>query len=60
MGRILGTNSPTMKPAGVGTSRKQGTAVGSGSKPGTSKVAIKTSAPDNPRTLGRSTPSALK
>lgn len=42
-----------------GSSMKQNTAVGSGSRPGPSKVKIATSAPQNPKTLGRKTPGSL-
>jgi hypothetical protein len=42
------------------SSRPQNTAVGSGSRPTASKIKIDSSAPHNPKTLGRSTPGALK
>lgn len=43
-----------------GSSRPQHTAVGSGSRPTTSKIKIPTSAPSSPQTLGRRTAGALK
>lgn len=42
------------------SSRPQNTAVGSGSRPVPSKVKIETSAPSDPRTLGRATTNWLK
>lgn len=48
------------KPMNVGTSMPQNTAVGSGSRPTRSKIEIKSSAPEDCHTLGRSTPGALK
>lgn len=42
------------------TSAPQNTAVGSGSRPTPSRIKIKTSAPENPKTLGRDVPGALK
>ena len=42
------------------SSRGQNTAVGSGSRPTASSIKIDSSAPTNPKTLGRSTPGALK
>lgn len=43
-----------------GTSLKQNTAVGSGSRPTPSKVKIATSAPADPKGLGRKPSGALK
>jgi len=43
-----------------GSSMKQNTSVGSGSRPTSSRVKIETSAPSNPKTLSRSVPGALK
>lgn len=42
------------------SSSPQDTAVGSGSRPTTSKMALPTSAPMNPHTLGRAPPTWLK
>jgi hypothetical protein len=42
------------------TSKPQGTAVGSGSRPDGGKVMIDTTAPSDPRTLGRAPPGWLK
>jgi hypothetical protein len=42
------------------TSAPQNTAVGSGSRPNSSKMAIETSAPANAHTLGRDPGGALK
>jgi len=52
------SKSPTLK-APPQSSSKMSTNVGSGSRPTTSRFPIKTSAPENPRTLGRETPGAL-
>ncbi len=41
------------------TSAPQNTAVGSGSRPTPSRIKIDTSAPADPKTLGRSVPGAL-
>jgi hypothetical protein len=43
-----------------GNSAPQNTSVGSGSRPTKSKMPIESSAPMDPHTLGRGTPSALK
>lgn len=53
------SNTPTMK-APMQTSRPQNTAVGSGSRPTKSMVTIPTSAPMDPKTLGRDVPGSLK
>jgi len=53
------TDSPAM-PQEHGNSRTQGTAVGSGSRPTKSKIAIETSAPEDPHTQGRDVPGSLK
>lgn len=53
------SKSPTIAHS-KGSSMKQNTSVGSGSRPGPSKVKIATSAPMDPKTLGRKTPGALK
>ncbi len=53
------SKSPTI-PHDKGTSKKQNTAVGSGSRPTKSKVMIPTSAPKHPHNLGRKTPGSLK
>lgn len=42
------------------SSREQHTAVGSGSRPVPSKIKIESSAPTNPKTLGRDVPGSLK
>jgi hypothetical protein len=52
-------DSPSMKPEPQ-TSAPQNTAVGSGSRPTMSKIKIETSAPEDPKTLGRKTPGALE
>lgn len=53
------SKSPTIAHS-KGSSMKQGTAVGSGSRPGPSRVKIPTSAPMDPKTLGRKVPGSLK
>ena len=58
MSRI--SKSPTIAHTGKGTSMPMKTAVGSGSRPTASKVKIKTSAPAQPRTLGRAPGGWLK
>lgn len=52
------SNSPTLKHAKE-SSTPQHTAVGGGSRPTSSKHKIETSAPEDPRTLGRMVPGAL-
>lgn len=52
--------SPSMKAPDAGTSASQNTSVGSGSRPTASKYKTDTSAPENPRTLGRATSDYLK
>lgn len=47
-------------PQEKGNSASQNTSVGSGSRPTTSKMPIKTSAPANPHTLGRDPGGSLK
>lgn len=42
------------------SSRSQDTSVGSGSRPVPSKIKIESSAPTNPKTLGRDVPGSLK
>ena len=60
MSGILG-NSPAMKhPQTGGDSMPQKTAVGSGSRPTEGKTTTPTSAPMEPKTLGRDTPGSLK
>ncbi|GAC1664489.1 MAG: hypothetical protein PVS3B2_00180 [Candidatus Dormibacteraceae bacterium] len=54
------SKSPTISHGAKGTSMKQNTAVGSGSRPGPSKVKIATSAPSDPKGLGRKPAGALK
>lgn len=49
-----------VKPADTRTSSPQNTSVGSGSRPTGGKIAIPTSAPTNPKTLGRDVPGSLK
>lgn len=58
MGKLI-SDSPTLK-GEKGTSRTQGTSVGSGSRPTPSKVKIPTSAPSEPHTLGRAPADWLK
>jgi len=53
------SDSPHMNPPAQ-SSAKQNTAVGSGSRPTPSRIKIKSSAPADPATQGRSTPGALK
>lgn len=53
------SKSPTIKPS-KGTSAPQKTAVGSGSRPTKSKIMLDTSAPSQPRTLGRAPGGWLK
>lgn len=57
---MLKDNKGGVKPMDVGTSAKTFVNVGSGSRPGTSKIGIETSAPNNPHTLGRDPGGALK
>jgi len=52
-------DSPTLKPPAQ-TSAPQNTAVGSGSRPTMSKHKIETSAPADPKTLGRDVAGSLK
>jgi hypothetical protein len=52
-GHSLVSASPTLQPPAQ-SSMPQNTAVGSGSRPGKGKTMTQTSAPSNPRTLGRS------
>lgn len=56
MGNPLGSDSGAMK-APAQSSSKLNTSVGSGSRPGNSKVMIDTSAPKDARTLDRRPPS---
>lgn len=53
------SNSPTIS-HDKGSSKAQGTAVGSGSRPTKSKVMIDSSAPSNAKTLGRDPGGSLK
>lgn len=53
------SKSPAM-PQEKGTSSPQNTSVGSGSRPTPSTFKTKTSAPENPRTLGRDPGGSLK
>lgn len=53
------SKSPTIAHS-KGSSMRQGTSVGSGSRPTPSKVKIPTSAPQDPKGLGRKTAGALK
>jgi hypothetical protein len=53
------SNTPTLK-APPQSSRGQGTSVGSGSRPISSRIKIETSAPSDPTTLGRDVPGSLK
>lgn len=56
----LGTDKGGMRGADdKRTSSKMDTNVGSGSRPGTSRFPIQTSAPMNPRTLDRNPPPSL-
>jgi len=52
------SGSPTLK-APAQSSASQNTSVGSGSRPTASRFKIKTSAPSDPRGLGRMVPGAL-
>ena len=58
MGKII-SDSPTLK-AMKEKSASQNTAVGSGSRPTKSKIKLDTSAPSEPRTLGRAPGGWLK
>lgn len=58
MSKII-SDSPTLK-GEKGSSRPQGTAVGSGSRPTSSKVKIPTSAPSSPHELSRAPGGWLK
>lgn len=58
MGKLV-SSSPTIAHP-KGSSMKQGTAVGSGSRPTASRVKIPSSAPSDPKGLGRKPPGALK
>jgi len=52
--------SPTIGKDKQPSSASMNTAVGSGSRPTPSKYKIMTSAPSNPKTLGRDVPGSLK
>lgn len=56
MGNPLGSDTPTMRAPGQ-SSAKLNTSVGSGSRPGTSKMKIETSSPMDAYTLDRNPPS---
>lgn len=58
MAKII-SDSPTMK-APKGSSAQTHVPVGSGSRPGKSKINIETSAPSNSKTLGRDVAGSLK
>lgn len=53
MAGALGTQKGGVMPTSKGSSAPQGTAVGSGSRPGGSRYPIASSAPANPHTLER-------
>lgn len=55
---LFGSKGSVKAPAQ--TSASQNTAVGSGSRPTPSRIKIDTSAPENPKTLGRDVPGSLK
>jgi hypothetical protein len=59
VGRALGSDSPSVKPDSQSSS-KLDASTGSGSRPGTSKVRIETSAPSNPHEIRPPPPGALK
>ena len=59
MGKLISEQGSGTK-APAQSSRPQNTAVGSGCRPVPSKVKIMTSAPTDPRGLGRRVPGALK
>ena len=59
MGKLITEQGSGVK-APAQSSRGQNTSVGSGARPTKSKIVIPTSAPMNPRTLGRKTPGALE
>lgn len=59
MGRALGSDTTTLKPPAQ-TSAKLNTSTGSGSKPGSFKVAIDSSAPKSPRMIREPAPGWLK
>ena len=52
--------SPSLKAPEVGTSTPQKTAVGSGSRPTDGKTTTPSSAPMDPKTLGRDVAGSLK
>lgn len=56
------SQGPTLSPSDAGTPSGAPIdfAVGSGSRPTPSKIKIDTTAPSDPKTLGRSVPGALK
>lgn len=56
----FGYVKPGLKPTDRGTAMPTSTAVGSGSRPGNSKVKIDCSDPDNPHTMDRNPPNPLK
>ena len=59
MGKLISEQGSGIK-APAQSSRGQNTAVGSGARPTKSRIAIPSSAPANPRTLGRKVPGALE
>lgn len=59
MGRALGSDTPTVKPPAQ-SSAPQNTATGSGSRPGSYKETIESSAPKNPRMIREPAPGWLK
>lgn len=60
MGGLFKSDPGGVRPSNKGTSMPQNTSVGSGSRPGPSKINIPTSAPADPHTLGRDVPGSLK
>ena len=59
MSKLISEQGSGVKAPGQ-SSRAQNTAVGSGCRPTKSKITIMSSAPSNPKTLGRATKGALK
>jgi hypothetical protein len=59
MGKALGSDSPHITPPAQ-TSAPQNTSTGSGSRPGSYKMTIDTSAPSSPHEIRPPPPGALK
>jgi len=59
MGKALGSDSPSLKPEAQ-SSAPQNTSTGSGSRPGSFKETIESSAPKSPRMIREPAPGWLK